>query len=117
MKKKATTEGAEDAEGKKAMDNGRKTMGKVRKLVVVINRGGAMDDERLMASLAVDYMHPVLAAVREIIDRAEDDIDHEFCGMDVSREARADAGIAKAAVRRLRETIEGLRVQACEKKN
>lgn len=83
---------------------------------IEFHRGGRMEDKQLYMLLAVDPTHPLLQAIYEIIDRAEDGIDRENDGLEVSREVRADLGIAKAVLRNLRVEIEQARLAAMEPK-
>lgn len=83
---------------------------------VIVHRGGKMEDKELFSVMAVDETHPLLRGIREVLDRAEDGIDVQNDGLDVSRENRADLGIAKAVLRNLRVEIESVRLAALEQR-
>lgn len=89
-------------------------MGNAKSVVVEFRRGGRMSDEDFLRSMACDEASPLWKGMKELLDRAEDEIWEQNSVLEVSRDQRADIGIAAAVIRRLRYEMEGARENGIE---
>lgn len=81
---------------------------------IEFHRAGRMSDQEFLLAMACDESAPLWKGMRELLDRAEDEIWERNSSMDLTREQRADIGIAAAVMRRIRYEMESARAGGIE---
>lgn len=80
-----------------------------KRIDVCFARAGMLSDEEFYAAMACDDAAPLYRGMREMFDRAEDQLWSANDDQSITREQRADVGIAAAVIRQLRRDMESSR--------